>query len=124
MKVRVQGNSIRLRLKQEEVAQLAIGQSVEARMEFGPDAASQHLVYRLESGDISQIDVGYSPNCVSIVLPHDKAQGWEKSSEIGFEDSVTLEGGKAMHVLIEKDFKCIDMRPGEGDCYPNPNISC
>ena len=124
MKVRVQGNSIRLRLKQEEVACLAHDESVETRMAFGPDSDSQHLVYRIEVAAIEAMDVAYQAHCVTVILPQSLAQGWDTSSEVGFEHDVPLENGGSMHVLMEKDFKCIDVRADEGDCYPNPNISC
>ena len=124
MKVRIQGNSIRLRLKQEEVACLAQQKSVEARMAFGPDADSQHLVYRIDVADVEAMGVAYQAHCVTVILPQSLGQGWDTSSEVGFEDEVRLENGGIMHVLMEKDFKCLEVRADEGDCYPNPNVSC
>ena len=124
MKLRVQGNSIRLRLRQEEVATLAQGGVVEVRLAFGPDAETQQLVYRLECADTPEIGVAYRAHCVTIRLPKTDAEGWPASKQVGFEHRVPLEDGTSMHLLIEKDFKCTDVRPDENDCYPNPNISC
>lgn len=124
MKVRVQGNSIRLRLQQEDVATLARDGTVETRLEFGSDADTQHLVYRIESADIPDINVAYQAHCVCVKLPVAQIQDWATSNEVGFEHDVLLDGGGSMHVLIEKDFKCINVRPDESDCFPNPNITC
>lgn len=124
MKLRVQDNSIRLRLKQEEVNTLAQDGAIESRMAFGPDAETQHLVYRLEAADVTDINVVYRAHCVTVQLPNAQAKDWRDCSDVGFECDVPLEGGGSMYVLIEKDFKCLEKRVDENDCYPNPNISC
>lgn len=124
MKVRVQGNSIRLRLKQNEVTTLAQHGSVETRLEFGPDAQSQHLVYRIEATDTPEIDLSYRAHLVCIHLPKAQATQWNDSDQVGFECDLSLKGAPPLQLLIEKDFKCTDIRPDENECYPNPNMSC
>ena len=121
MKIRIQGNSIRLRLMQNEVATLSETGSVEDRLAFGPDAATQHLVYRLEAADVSAMSAFFRGGCVTVQLPDSDAREWISNQVVCFEHDVERDGNEAIHLLVEKDFKCIDMRPGEEDCFPNPD---
>lgn len=121
MKIRIQGNAIRLRLKREEVAALATSGSVEDRLKFGPDP-SQHLVYRLVTADRDAMNTYFRDGAVVVELPRDEAAGWETSDRVGFEQTVEVEG-ESIAVLVEKDFKCLEIRPGEdeSDLFDNPN---
>ncbi|MFP6581032.1 MAG: hypothetical protein VCD00_00590 [Candidatus Hydrogenedentota bacterium] len=120
MKIRIQGNSIRLRLKQEEVTTLAETGAVEDRLKFGPDE-SQHLVYRLISADVTGINTSFKDGTVVVELPEEDAKTWIWSNRIGFEQDVTVGGDESIHILVEKDFKCLEDRPDEEDLFPNPN---
>lgn len=124
MKIRIQGNSIRLRLMQEEVAILSKTGSIEDRLAFGADTASQHLVYRLEAADIPSMATFFKNGCVTVQLPNSDARAWIANGVVGFENEVVTAGNESVHVLVEKDFKCIDERSGEEDCFPNPSVSC
>jgi hypothetical protein len=124
MKIRIQGNSIRLRLMQEEVATLSEMGSVEDRLVFGADPATQHLVYRLEAGGTPSMTTFFKEGCVTVRLPDSDARAWISNDVVGFESEVVTDGDESIHVLVEKDFKCIDKRSGEEDCFPNPSVSC
>lgn len=121
MKIRIQGNSIRLRMRREEVAALAAEGSVEDRLRFGP-ATSQHLVYRLEAVDRDAMNTYFRDGAVVVELPRAEAEAWEASDRVGFEQTVDVEG-ESIAVLVEKDFKCLEERPGEdeSDLFENPN---
>ena len=119
MKIRIQGNSIRLRLKQEEVATLAETGAVEDRLKFGPDD-SQHLIYRLVAADVTGINTSFNKGVIIVDVPEEDAKTWIWSNRIGFEQDVTVDG-ESIHILVEKDFKCLEERPGEDDLFPNPN---
>ena len=122
MKIRIQGNSIRLRLEQSEVATLSETGSIEDRLAFGADPATQHLVYRLEAANIDAMTTFFRDGCVTVQLPDADARNWISNEVVGFEHDVVSDGAEAIHVLVEKDFKCIDLRSGEEDCFPNPNV--
>jgi hypothetical protein len=117
MKIRIQGNSIRLRLKQNEVASLSETGLVEDRLAFGPDPSSQHLVYRLESADVDAMSTEFQNGCVTVQLPRADASEWLTNEVVGFEHNVESEGNEPISILVEKDFKC---RPEEEGLFPNP----
>ncbi len=124
MKLRIQGNSLRLRLKRPEVDQLAAGGAIEERIVFGHGNANI-LVYLLKSAPLSAISVAYTPGRITVILPEADARTWNVSECVGFNAEVPVGDGLSVHVSVEKDFKCIDGGPVEdqADTYPNPNES-
>jgi hypothetical protein len=115
MKLRIQGNLLRLRLTQKEVAQLHESGLVENAIRFPPGRA---LTYSLASSpDADEIRVDYYCDSIRIVAPREVVTVWAESSQ------VTLEGSRHLQVqiLVEKDFQCLH-KPEERDPdgYPNP----
>ena len=116
MKLRIQGNSLRLRLSQAEVAQLASGTAVEERIEFSPATA---LVYAIEPSD-EPLSCEFSGDAIRILLPRDEARLWAASDDVG------IYGVSAkVSIAIEKDFRCLHDRPGEDEAgsFPNPSAA-
>ncbi len=118
MKLRLHGNSIRLRLRRGEVRRLVERGVVEERTEF-VDAA---LVYALRVTDAAEIGAEIGRNRVEITVPRGVARQWASGEQVGIEGSQPTSGGRALRILVEKDFECIDAPPGESqeDAYPNP----
>lgn len=118
MKIRIEGNSIRLRLRQSEVAQLA---------EKGRVGEATHLpggVFRyeltLQSG-LEDLSAYLGPEGIAVNLPEGWGQAWPDDSRVGFEGVLPLDGGKELHLLVEKDFVCLDRDlSAQQDQYPHP----
>lgn len=122
MKLRIQGNSIRLRLKQGEVDELARHGRVSQRVTFGPDRG-QHLDYGLEVDDTATaLGLHSAAGELTVRLPLERAAVWTSSELVGLEGEVDVGDGGLLRLLIEKDFACLHKRPGEDerDSYPNP----
>ena len=115
MKLRLQGNSLRLRLKRSEVERLCGAGAVEESVEFGGGAT---LSYRLEiSAGAGQAEAAFRNGAVTVSVGANAAQAWAGSDEVGI---YAQSGGLA--VSIEKDFRCLT-RPldeQERDTYPHP----
>jgi hypothetical protein len=118
MKLRLHGNSIRLRLRQGEVRRLVERGVVEERTEFAEAA----FVYALRVTDATGIGANISQNGVEVTVPRGVARQWASGEQVGIEGSQPAPGGKALRIVVEKDFECIDAPPGESqeDAYPNP----
>lgn len=126
MKIRIQGNSIRLRLSQSEVKIFGETGRVEDGIRFGP-AAADAFFYALQSADVPEISAGFTANRIKILVPAGLGTHWASSKEeVGIEHLVRIEQGESLRILVEKDFKCLADRPGEdeSDNFPNPNLSC
>lgn len=124
MKIRILGNSIRLRLSQTEVQHLSEKGKVEEQTQFGL-APNSVLIYSILRKETPTIHAAYSDNYIQIFLPNQMASDWAASDEVGLENHMPLGDGNALHILIEKDFKCLTERSeDESDLFPNPNESC
>ncbi|MBZ5607571.1 MAG: hypothetical protein LAP38_04890 [Acidobacteriia bacterium] len=120
MKLRIHGNSIRLRLNRREVAQFAAAGGLEEAFEYGGDPGNR-LVYRIESSNSAPaIAVRVSNQAISIVLPAALAQAWTNTDRVGVSGDVPLQGDKRMTVLVEKEFRRLHGATFDPDLYPNP----
>ena len=118
MKIRIQDNSIRYRLTMSEVAAFSRDGVVESCTSFEQDEF--RYVLKTKS-HITGLTATFENNTITMWVPAKDARGWAKSTEIGFSNTVALEGGKELSLLLEKDFACLD-ETGEdqSDNYPNP----
>lgn len=122
MKLRIKGNSLRLRLNKAEVARIALGQAVSEEICFAPGSS---LVYSLEPID-SEKEIGarFEGNRVRVLLPLGVAADWAGSETISLLASQGSEENK-LTLLIEKDFFCLKPRAFEQenpqDYFTHPN---
>ena len=112
MKLRIRGNSLRLRLSQSEVTQLAREGRVEEAISFGPSK----LTYALTTSDVDRVGATYDSNRIVVTLPKARAQTWTSTDEVGIESKGELA------ILVEKDWSCLKPREGEddSDAFPHP----
>lgn len=118
MKLRIKGNSIRLRLTQSEVAQLGEVGSVAESVDFGPDA---RFVYSLIVSDEARaLNSKFENGCLDVSIPKAQAREWVSSEQVGLEARDVTPA-----ILIEKDFACLTERPheDESDMFPNPGTT-
>lgn len=121
MKIRIKGNSIRLRLSQGDVAELAKNGKVEERTEFG--GSSQSFVYSITAETSAEkVSARFENGRISIIVPQSAAENWRQTEEDGISGEQELPAGKTLRILIEKDFACLAPRAGEdeSDNFPHP----
>ena len=106
MKMRIQGNAIRLRLNRREVEQFSSEGRVNDAVQFPAGGALNYTV-----------EAAYHPGEITIRVPHPVAQHWTESDEVGISGA---DGG--LEIVIEKDFQCLHKDAGVRDpeAFPNP----
>jgi len=121
MKLRIRGDSMRLRLKRSEVDRLAAGASVVEETHF-PDAV---LTYRLDVADNNGFSASFANSTLSVSLPRTSVLDWATTDEVSLIAEQKLSGSDSLSLLIEKDFKCLE--PGhhrhcsdDEDTFPHP----
>ncbi len=123
MKIRIKGNSIRLRLTKSEVATFGeSGVLAETTQMIGGE-----FVYTLRSSsNIENLSAEWkSPNQIQFLMPVHMAQEWTTTDNIGYQHALQLPNGAELFLLIEKDFVCLDNTfEDQSDNYPNPNAAC
>ncbi len=121
MKCRLQSNSIRLRLKRGEVEQLAKTGRVEESIVFGT-SRDEVLRYILEASSTASVPSAHlKAGEIRMEVPAKTVARWASSEEVGMEATQELGGTGSLHILIEKDFACLN-GPAEQnvDTFPNP----
>jgi hypothetical protein len=121
MKLRIKGNSLRLRVARSEVEKLLTVGRIEETTWFGRDAAS-HQTYALEHRpDTPEVSVRFAPPEIAIVIPSAMALHWKTSDEVGIYASIDLGPRGQLDLSIEKDFACLDRSDEDNrDTFPNP----
>lgn len=122
MKLRIKGNSIRIRLTQTEVATFARTGYYEERTQFG----NTELVYAIQK-DATAIELcaKMEGTTITLLIPENTANNWTTSDQVGFQNQYKLPSGGELFLLIEKDFVCLDnTSEDQSDNYPNPNAHC
>lgn len=122
MKLRIKGDSLRLRLTQGELSDFAMHGRVEDRIRFAPGRA---LTYRLAiDPEATQLAAVLSDQAIEVRVPASAARQWCES------DLVTLAGTQAdgpveLRIVVEKDFACLQPREeeDESDQFPHPRGS-
>ena len=122
MKLRIKGNSIRLRLLQSEVKRLEATGTVSEETQFGI-RTDQVLKYSIAVTDgVDLVSVEYLDNQILVMLPETLALRWCRGNEVGIEHEIDIDEETTLSVLIEKDFECIGRPddPDRADAFPNP----
>ncbi len=123
MKLRIKGNSIRLRLSQTEVATFSQKGIVEEKIAFG-QLTKDAMVYSLKKSESNTSFATYSSEGIMVFVPNKEAENWVNTDQVGIEGSYDLGNGDVLKILVEKDFQCLKVRPGEdeSDNFPNPDV--
>jgi hypothetical protein len=130
MKLRIRGDSLRLRLSRTEVTALAARGEVEDAVSFG---GGVRLVYALRvrdgaAGERLTAALTSSPEGprVDVHVAAGAARAWTGGDEVGIEATQETGPGQVLRILVEKDFACLTARAGEddSDAFPNPSSTC
>lgn len=120
MKLRVKGDSLRLRIGPAEMTRLMETGRIAETVHFAP-AAEASLTYALEiDAQVSAMTVRYAAREVAVLLPAGQARAWADGAEVGMYGAVPIADG-LLEVVVEKDFACLDRSDAENeDTYPHP----
>jgi len=129
MKLRIRGNSLRLRLMRGEVERFGETGRVTETIRFGVSPREQ-LTYSLEaSSDAKAIGAHFADNQITVTIPDTMARNWVDSDLITLDSNQPLETDapeSVLKILIEKDFVCLDRKddPDNADAFPHPTGKC
>jgi hypothetical protein len=122
MKLRIKGNSLRLRVSRSEVARLLAGDCLEETVHFTPEARAKFTYALQQEPSLSRPTVQYTENRVTILIPADQANAWGTTDQVGIAEDISLGNLGLLAILIEKDFACLDRSEEDNeDTFPNPN---
>jgi len=122
MKLRIKGNSMRLRVPRSEVARLLAADPLVETIQFAPEAGARFTYALQQEPSVKIPTVQYPENKVAVLLPADQADVWGGTDQVGIAEDISLGELGALALLIEKDFACLDRSDEDNqDTFTNPN---
>ena len=123
MKIRIRGQSLRFRLGQSEVEALAAGKTVEESIVL---VRGIKHTYAIRPSAVDSMGLTLDGTAVIVSLPKREIADWAETDAVGLSAKLAIDGGTSLHMLIEKDFACIENESGESqaDAFPNPSATC
>jgi hypothetical protein len=122
MKLRIKGDSLRLRVSRSEVAKLLANDCLEETIHFAPEATAKFTYTLQKAPSLLRPTVQFAENKVTIRIPDDQAKAWAVTDQVGIAEDISLGDLGSLALLIEKDFACLDRSEADNeDTFPNPN---
>ncbi|QDT54802.1 hypothetical protein Pan44_28400 [Caulifigura coniformis] len=128
MKLRIKGNTVRLRVDRRDLeALLRDGRVIEETRFGATDDLCFSYMLEIAGAPGATPVIGYRGGRFTIQIGQTTAIDWVQSERVGFESS-QQEDGRTIRLTLEKDFACLDRPAGqEGDdefAFPNPSSHC
>jgi hypothetical protein len=119
MKLRIRGNSLRLRVSRTELLQIAEQGSAEDSIRFAPGTEWRYGIEVKSGGDVT---ARFAANSLHVVLPKARVEQWLDDREVAIEGQQPIGDGETLQILVEKDYTCLAPRTGEddSDLFVNP----
>lgn len=121
MKLRIKGSTLRLRLSQTEVDQISNGQPIQETVFFGEENIFKYIL--APDGEEKELNATYEKDTIKVTVPRKRLNEWHENDEdVGFSKTINFHEGTSLYILVEKDYKCLDVREeDESDLFENPN---
>lgn len=125
LKLRIKGNTLRLRVSRSEAAKLVAGERVEDAIQFTA-APESRLSFGLQGGPQSKpVAIEWKTQSVRVLISEEKMKTWALETEVGIYETIDLGAAGSLAVAIEKDFACLDGSDEENaDSFVNPKAAC
>jgi len=126
MKLRIKGDSIRIRLDRRDMAGLVQEGRVEDVLRFGPGARFSYAVEAAPAPPGKPL-ASYAEGRLIVRIDPEDVRAWSASDRVGFDHVQAVEGG-SIRVVVEKDFACLDRAAGhesdDAHAFPTPSAAC
>ena len=122
MKIRIRGNSVRIRLSQSELHLFENEGYLQDTTDFG----SNVFTYALKKVVGENLNADLSNNTITVTVPEQLMENWCSTNLTSLEHHLPVNENSYLYILLEKDFKCIDspVTEDQSDYFDNPVKSC
>lgn len=123
MKLRIRGNTLRLRLTLSELDEFAASGRCADQISFGGERS---LAYAIEKTDAEAVSAAFDGGEIKVLVPAQIADEWTKTDQVGFDAIHPIGAAGELKILVEKDFACLTPRNDEDttDNFPHPKTTC
>jgi len=123
MKLRIKGNSLRLRVTPSDVKRLLRCGEIREHVQFTA-IPSDRLTYEITVSQSEATTVTYRLGNITVSVPENQLKKWADGDDVGVYAEMALSGDQALSLAIEKDFACLDLSDAQNeDTFTNPNTA-
>ncbi|WP_326987587.1 DUF7009 family protein [Chryseobacterium sp. MP_3.2] len=123
MKIRIKGNSVRLRLTKTDVQNLKDKGIVEEKTNLGTEEIFKYSLVVDEN--VSALSAEFQANKITVLLSKTEAEILTETDEITIEGIQDNGEEKGLFLLVEKDLQCLDTTSeDQSDMYENTKMHC
>lgn len=119
MKLRIRGDSLRVRVSPGELDTLVAGGTVVDATHFGPEPQDCLRCELVADATIAELDAHLENRpdgrVIQVRVPAEPLRRIAASEEVGLHATKSIGGGGTLAILLEKDFRCLVPRSGEDD---------
>jgi hypothetical protein len=124
MKLRIKGNSLRLRVTPSDVTKLLRNGAIREHVQFTANPKDRLTYEVISSLSEPTATLVYRLGNITVSVPELQLKQWAGSDDVGVYADIALGGDQVFSVAIEKDFACLDLSDAENeDTFPNPNLA-
>ena len=108
MKLRIEDDTLRLRLSAKEVHEFAANGRVAAVVHFGigPQQQMTYALERAPEASATAVQVRFDSAGLTVLVPTAVAIAWTSTEQNGFSENLPLAEAQHLRVLVEKDLDC------------------
>ena len=117
MKLRIQGDSLRLRLTRPEVDRLVEGGEVRDAVHVAPGVS---VGYAVRVGERGPLAAAWDGTSLVVTVPRGDLAGWPEDDREGFAAVQDAGGGRRLAIHVEKDYACGHREGEHRDAFPRP----
>ena len=99
MKLRIRGNSLRLRLTQSEVKRLADSGQVASTIQFG-SLPGDSLAYSIVAAQVDHVYAIFSGGRLEVQVAEERIKAWANSDDVGIDENINNGAEGGLRVLI------------------------
>lgn len=115
MKLRIRGDSLRVRVSPDELATLVAGGTVVDTVHFGPSEGDQLRIELVADAAIADLDATFAGRAIRVCVPAEPLRRIAATDEVGLSATKAIGAERSLAILFEKDFRCLVPRAGEED---------
>lgn len=101
MKLRLEKNTVRIRLSKEAILKLHTEGFLEEQIMITEENFLSYAVEILD--DIESCDLQLGPNIIEVGIPSVKAEKWIKSNQVALKEEIETENGEIVTLIVEED---------------------
>ena len=103
MKIRIRGNTIRIRLEEDEISKISNGETVVNTTVFSP---LDRLIFSISKWNLSVFGAEMKDGATLISIPSELLESWSPNSEFSIEGVIENGLERGLKILFEVDLPC------------------